>query len=247
MASRQQENKNKTWDIPSPFPFSFFFFFYFLPLSSFILLFFLAHAPSASTQIYISRPFESTRLIHFWLTAVRRGPCRVVDSFTFLAFRHRYDAAPPCRFSFFLSSFLFFLHFVDVIFYILLIDLMSAILYVQNTRTQICPQKVEILTLQSCNHIFFLFILVALASVAQAQYFYPQPSPPFEILPVVEETTTTARPTTTTVPAPVYIQCAFAQECITAAVCSSRPGQENTNFGAVSRDPISFHIIKCPP
>ena len=64
---------------------------------------------------------------------------------------------------------------------------------------------------------------------------------------VVEETTTTARPTTTTVPAPVYIQCAFAQECITAAVCSSRPGQENTNFGAVSRDPISFHIIKCPP
>ena len=75
---------------------------------------------------------------------------------------------------------------------------------------------------------------VALASVAQAQYFYPQPSPPFEILPVVEETTTTARPIVTTQPAPVYVQCAFGQECLTASVCSSRPGQENTNFGAVS-------------
>ena len=50
--------------------------------------------------------------------------------------------------------------------------------------------------------------------------------------PTTQPPTTTQAPTTT-VPAPVYVQCAFAQECITAAVCSSRPGQELTNFGAV--------------
>ena len=142
MASRQLENKNKTWDIPSPFPFSFFF--YFFIFCPFLLLFFYS----------------------FWLTLhqlQRRftylGPLRAHGSFisgsrlyaedlVALLIRSRFlrfaiDTMPLLHvvsLSFFLHFF-FFLHFVDVIFYILLIDLMSAILYVHNTRTQICPQK----------------------------------------------------------------------------------------------------------
>ena len=74
--------------------------------------------------------------------------------------------------------------------------------------------------------------VVAPTTAPSIEYLPPVPVAP-TVQPVVIETTTTARPITTTQPAPVYVQCSFAQECLTASVCSSRPGQELTNFGAV--------------
>jgi len=55
--------------------------------------------------------------------------------------------------------------------------------------------------------------------------------------------TTTTTTTTTTTPIP-YVTCSAVQECVSTQVCNNRPGQELTNFNAVSDALYSFIGIR---